>query len=236
MHKKLFKHGDVVKNTFLEAANSLFEHFITRAQILKAIKEAEVSCNISRGVTRGKWGHKSPGAKSLWGHHITAVAPNDCAGRRKSQPCHKYFVLQRSTFGPKDLRFEHEGVKLASCPGRHLTLLRPWIQGMRKNGYACGGANEEVYRRVWVRFPPLWRVDWYVAQSFLFIRMVFEDMTAKDLLTSLPGHTREKDILMLLWAMLARQNCRSSTDVGDIATKVMSLWKLRSQGQGRNEG
>jgi len=26
---------------------------------------------------------------------------------------------------PKDLRFEHEGAKLASCPGRHLTSLRP---------------------------------------------------------------------------------------------------------------
>jgi len=25
----------------------------------------------------------------------------------------------------KDLRFEHGGAKLASCPGRHLTSLRP---------------------------------------------------------------------------------------------------------------
>ena len=31
---------------------------------------------------------------------------------------------------PKDLRFEHGGAKLASCPGRHLTSLRPWIQGV----------------------------------------------------------------------------------------------------------
>jgi len=28
---------------------------------------------------------------------------------------------------PKDLRFEHEGAKLASCPGRHLASLRPWV-------------------------------------------------------------------------------------------------------------
>jgi len=28
---------------------------------------------------------------------------------------------------PKDLRFEHEDAKLASCSGRHLTSLRPWI-------------------------------------------------------------------------------------------------------------
>jgi len=26
----------------------------------------------------------------------------------------------------KDLRFKQGGAKLASCPGRHLTLLRPW--------------------------------------------------------------------------------------------------------------
>jgi len=27
---------------------------------------------------------------------------------------------------PKDLRFEHGGAKLPSCPRRHLTALRPW--------------------------------------------------------------------------------------------------------------
>ena len=27
---------------------------------------------------------------------------------------------------PKDFRFEHVGAKLICCPGRHLTLLRPW--------------------------------------------------------------------------------------------------------------
>ena len=27
----------------------------------------------------------------------------------------------------KELRFEHGGAKLASCPGRHLTSLRPWV-------------------------------------------------------------------------------------------------------------
>jgi len=27
---------------------------------------------------------------------------------------------------PIDLRFEHGGAKLASCPGRHLNSLRPW--------------------------------------------------------------------------------------------------------------
>ena len=28
---------------------------------------------------------------------------------------------------PKDLKFEHGGAKLASCPGRHLAWLCPWV-------------------------------------------------------------------------------------------------------------
>jgi len=34
---------------------------------------------------------------------------------------------------PKDLRFEHVGVKPASWPGRHLTSVRPWCE--RYNGF-----------------------------------------------------------------------------------------------------
>ena len=33
---------------------------------------------------------------------------------------------------PKDVRFEHGGAKLASCPGRHLTSLRPWSHRFSK--------------------------------------------------------------------------------------------------------
>ena len=40
-------------------------------------------------------------------------------GAEKSQQCQKYF--NRVHLLPKDLRFEHWGAKLASCPGRHLT-------------------------------------------------------------------------------------------------------------------
>jgi len=46
-------------------------------------------------------------------------------GSEKSQQCHIYF-LHHSYLLPKDLKFEHGGVKLASCSGRHLTSLRPW--------------------------------------------------------------------------------------------------------------
>ena len=56
---------------------------------------------MSRGVTRGvQGGHNSPGAE-------------------KSQQCHKHF------FTTVNFRFEHRGAKLAFCPGRHLTSLRP---------------------------------------------------------------------------------------------------------------
>jgi len=36
--------------------------------------------------------------------------------------------FNKAHFFPKDLRFEHGGAKLASCPGRHLTSLRLWLR------------------------------------------------------------------------------------------------------------
>jgi len=60
-------------------------------------------------------------------------APNHCGGCRmtaesaeKSQQCLKY-LLQYSTFASENLSFEHGGAKLASCPGRYLTSLRPCV-------------------------------------------------------------------------------------------------------------
>jgi len=41
-----------------------------------------------------------------------------------SQKSHKYFIQYRRLL-PKDLRFEHGGAILASCPGGHLTSLQP---------------------------------------------------------------------------------------------------------------
>jgi len=45
---------------------------------------------------------------------------------------------------PKDLRFEHEGAKLASCTGRHLTSLCPWFRA----GLSCAAHAEVVYLRL----------------------------------------------------------------------------------------
>jgi len=48
---------------------------------------------------------------------------------------------------PKDLSFEHEGAKLASCPGPHLTSLRPWLlaQPGTAAGEGAGFSAQSVY-------------------------------------------------------------------------------------------
>jgi len=50
----------------------------------------------------------------------------------------------------KDLRFEHRGAKLASCPGHHLSSLLPWQYGsqyspnLRTQGKAATTASYRV--------------------------------------------------------------------------------------------
>ena len=76
--------------------------------------------NSYRGVTRGKGGTipRAPnhyrGAKSL-------------RGRRKVQKMSQVYLDISNTVNllPKELRVEHGGTKLASCPGRHLPSSRP---------------------------------------------------------------------------------------------------------------
>jgi len=62
----------------------------------------------------GQGGHNSPGAKRL-------------RGAGKSQQYHNTFFNTVNLL-PKELRLEHGGAKLASCPGRHLTSLRPCMR------------------------------------------------------------------------------------------------------------
>jgi len=52
-------------------------------------------------------------------------APNHCGGVEKSQKCRKYF-LQYNTF-VSERPVSNVCAKLASCPGRHLTSLSPWV-------------------------------------------------------------------------------------------------------------
>jgi len=51
-------------------------------------------------------------------------APNDYGGAEIPNNITSTFFSAEHLF-PRDLRFEHGGAKLASCPGRHLTSLRP---------------------------------------------------------------------------------------------------------------
>jgi len=70
-------------------------------------------------------GNNAPGAESL-----------DGAEKNK---CRKYF-LQYNASTRKRFRFEHGGVELVSCPGHHLTSVRPSPLGIlalvqRKRGF-----------------------------------------------------------------------------------------------------
>jgi len=68
---------------------------------------------VVRGTTRGK-------EDTIPGRRITAGAP-----KSPNHVTSTFFNAEHLL--AKDLRFEHEGAKLASCPGRHLALLRPWV-------------------------------------------------------------------------------------------------------------
>jgi len=86
----------------------------SRTALIRA--ESVVSSGVSlraviRGITTGGQGAQLPGRRMTAG------------GAEKSQQCHKYFNAIHLL--PKDLMFEHGSAKLPSCPGRHLTSLRP---------------------------------------------------------------------------------------------------------------
>jgi len=66
-------------------------------------------------------GYNSPGAESLWW--------------RRKVPTMLQALSSTAHLLPKDLKFEHGGAKLSSCPGRHLTSLRPWLCGKHEWKY-----------------------------------------------------------------------------------------------------
>ena len=82
------------------------------------LMKAVLSTTLTRGITRGKRGHDSPGALSLWGRRKTIWLP-----KSHNNVTSTFF----NTFTSKCLRFERGGTKLASFPGRHLTSLRLWL-------------------------------------------------------------------------------------------------------------
>jgi len=52
-HNEPFEDGDILKEAFLEAANSIFENFNNKTQILKAIKKCNSSAMPVQGNVRG---------------------------------------------------------------------------------------------------------------------------------------------------------------------------------------
>jgi len=66
------------------------------------------------GVLRGSKGETMPREPNHWEE---PKSPNKVANT--------FFNTEHLL--PKDLRFEYRGAKLVSCPGRHLTSVRPWI-------------------------------------------------------------------------------------------------------------
>jgi len=79
---------------------------------------------VNMGVTRGAQFH---------GRQFTMGALNHCWGAELLREAPKSPNTITSTFFntvnllPKELRFEHGGAKLASCPGRHLTSVHPRV-------------------------------------------------------------------------------------------------------------
>jgi len=82
----------------------------------------------------GQGGHSSPGAEWLWGCRITAGSDE------KSQNVTRTF-FNRVHLLPTGLRFEYVGTKFASCPGRHLTSLRPCVQPSAS--FICSGLGRQ---------------------------------------------------------------------------------------------
>jgi len=73
---------------------------------------------IPRSGARGDKRERSPGAESLWGRRITAEGAGSLNNVTRT-------AVNRVHLLPKNLICGHGGGKLASCPWRHLTSLRP---------------------------------------------------------------------------------------------------------------
>jgi len=71
-------------------------------------------------------GHNSLDPGSLCEHGITAVGAKCLMGAPKYLNNFTSTFFNAVNFLAKDLTFEHGSAKLASCPGRRLTSLRPW--------------------------------------------------------------------------------------------------------------
>jgi len=73
-------------------------------------------------LTKGERGAQFPGRQITMGRRMTA------GGAEKKSPSNVTSTFFSAVHLPsKDVRFEYGGAKLASCPGRQLTSLRPCL-------------------------------------------------------------------------------------------------------------
>jgi len=104
----------------------------------------------TRGVTRGARGHSSRAANHYGGAEWLRGAPESPNKVRNT-------LFNTAHLLPKDLRFKHGGAKLASCPRRHLTSLRPCRLQLCVGMYA--GVNKGRLKG-YILHTPTVNIDW----------------------------------------------------------------------------
>ena len=108
---------------------------------------------------------------------------------------------------PKDLRFEHGGTNLASCPGRHLTLLRPWNSIFKIPPVVC----EMNSGRIWI------------FQNSLTSNFVFVNSTG---LSSCNPQTRLRSSS---WATTTTPSIVSWTSISNISVPCLCALKFEKE-------
>jgi len=91
-----------------------------------SIKNNVAWCPHNKGVTTGVQGSQFPGRRVTMGAPNHCGPPNGCGGAPKSPNNVTSTFFNTVHLLPKGLRFEHGSAKVASCPGRHITSLRPY--------------------------------------------------------------------------------------------------------------
>ena len=85
-----------------------YKKFLCTIQLNRSPAKTDLTCNQGRYEV----GDNSPGAESL---RRAPKSPNNVTST----------FFNTVNLLPKNLRFEHGDAKVASCPGRYLTSLRP---------------------------------------------------------------------------------------------------------------
>ena len=104
------------------------KHKTTRyARIFRGLPPLRLCIQLcGQGRNEGGKGAQLPGRQLLWGCRITAGGPNHCGGRRKVPTMSQIFSsIHYICF--RNITGSNMGAKPASCPGRHLTSLRPCV-------------------------------------------------------------------------------------------------------------